>query len=76
MTNLPENDNSMVLLILLDNGTIENMINEICDASKVKYKINTLSIQPPPSPQSTKPSSLTKLGCIPMPIQIPIPNFT
>ena len=68
MTNLPENDNSMVLLILLDNGTIENMINEICDASKGKYKINTLSIKHPPSPQSTKPSSLTKLGCIPMPI--------
>lgn len=57
MQNLEENEDSIVLLILIDNGTIENIINVINNASKGKYKINILS--------NKKKSSLRpKIGCI------------
>jgi len=47
LTDLPEGEDAIVLLILIDNGTVDNLINVISSASKGKYKINTLHNQQP-----------------------------
>ena len=64
MAKLPEEEDALILLILMDKGIIKNIINSISDASKGKYKINTLSNIYVDKPEILEKSSLLNLGCI------------